>query len=268
MGRSPCCDRATVKRGPWSPDEDEALRGYIEKNSTGGNWITLPQKAGLNRCGKSCRLRWLNYLRPDIKHGGFTEDDDRTIISLYNQIGSKWSVIASKMPGRTDNDIKNYWNTKLKKKYMTQKLSSITQVHQTQMVTSQPPPAFYVGMNPEELVNTDFALYQEEQKAHIHEQIAPKCMISATETADNLMGSVSDEASSAASSSVTLENYSCMNWSRTGDWQSDEFFLSDQLEFDAAYGDNYLLNVTNMADYWVNFEVKAEGFFNSLAPLY
>ncbi|KAF3324480.1 transcription factor RAX1-like protein [Carex littledalei] len=264
MGRAPCCDRATVKRGPWSPDEDEALRGYIQKNGTGGNWITLPHKAGLNRCGKSCRLRWLNYLRPDIKHGGFTEDDDTTIISLYHQIGSKWSVIASKMPGRTDNDIKNYWNTKLKKKYMTQQLSNITASHPTQMVAPQLPPAFFAGMNPEELVNTaDFALYQEEQ-------IATKYMISATETVDNLTGSVSDEASSAASSSVTVENYNCMNWSRSGDWQSDEFFLlSDhQLEFDAAYGDNYLLNLTNMADYWVNFEVvKAEGFFNSLAPL-
>jgi transcription factor MYB, plant len=73
-------------------------------------------RAGLNRCGKSCRLRWLNYLRPDIKHGGYTEQEDRIICSLYNCIGSRWSIIASKLPGRTDNDVKNYWNTKLKKK--------------------------------------------------------------------------------------------------------------------------------------------------------
>jgi myb proto-oncogene protein len=72
--------------------------------------------SGLNRCGKSCRLRWLNYLRPDIKHGGYTEQEDRIICSLYNSIGSRWSIIASKLPGRTDNDVKNYWNTKLKKK--------------------------------------------------------------------------------------------------------------------------------------------------------
>ncbi|KAG0490651.1 hypothetical protein HPP92_007514 [Vanilla planifolia] len=118
MGRAPCCDKANVKRGPWSPEEDAALRDYVERNGTGGNWIALPQKAGLKRCGKSCRLRWLNYLRPDIKHGGFTEEEDNIIFSLYRNIGSRWSVIASQLPGRTDNDVKNYWNTKLKKKIL------------------------------------------------------------------------------------------------------------------------------------------------------
>lgn len=118
MGRAPCCDKASVKRGPWSPEEDEQLRSYVQSHGIGGNWIALPQKAGLNRCGKSCRLRWLNYLRPDIKHGGYTEQEDHIICSLYNSIGSRWSIIASKLPGRTDNDVKNYWNTKLKKKAM------------------------------------------------------------------------------------------------------------------------------------------------------
>ncbi|KAK3134893.1 hypothetical protein QOZ80_5BG0412080 [Eleusine coracana subsp. coracana] len=118
MGRAPCCDKTSVKRGPWSPEEDEKLRSYVQLHGIGGNWIALPQKAGLNRCGKSCRLRWLNYLRPNIKHGGYTEQEDRIICSLYNSIGSRWSIIASKLPGRTDNDVKNYWNTKLKKKTM------------------------------------------------------------------------------------------------------------------------------------------------------
>ncbi|XP_061359444.1 transcription factor RAX2-like [Gastrolobium bilobum] len=118
MGRAPCCDKAIVKRGPWSPEEDSKLKDYIEKNGTGGNWIALPQKAGLKRCGKSCRLRWLNYLRPNIKHGDFSDEEDRIICSLYVNIGSRWSIIAAQLPGRTDNDIKNYWNTKLKKKLM------------------------------------------------------------------------------------------------------------------------------------------------------
>ncbi|KAK8600993.1 hypothetical protein V6N12_050838 [Hibiscus sabdariffa] len=100
MGRAPCCDKANVKRGPWSPEEDAKLKAYIQQHGTGGNWISLPQKIGLKRCGKSCRLRWLNYLRPNIKHGGFSEEEDEIICSLYV----------------TDNDIKNYWNTRLKKK--------------------------------------------------------------------------------------------------------------------------------------------------------
>ncbi|KAE9600586.1 hypothetical protein Lal_00045900 [Lupinus albus] len=118
MGRAPCCDKANVKKGPWSPEEDSKLKDYIEKHGTGSNWIALPQKAGLKRCGKSCRLRWLNYLRPNIKHGEFSEEEDRIICTLYANIGSRWSIIASQLPGRTDNDIKNHWNTKLKKKLM------------------------------------------------------------------------------------------------------------------------------------------------------
>ncbi|CAL1395679.1 unnamed protein product [Linum trigynum] len=118
MGRAPCCDKANVKKGPWSPEEDAKLKSYIDHNGTGGNWIALPQKIGLKRCGKSCRLRWLNYLRPNIKHGGFSEEEDNLICSLYISIGSRWSIIAAQLPGRTDNDIKNYWNTRLKKKLL------------------------------------------------------------------------------------------------------------------------------------------------------
>lgn len=118
MGRAPCCDKSKVKKGPWSPQEDALLKNFIERFGHGGNWISLPKKAGLNRCGKSCRLRWMNYLRPNIKRGDFTEQEDCVICSLYNTIGSRWSVIAKYLPGRTDNDVKNYWNTKLKKKLL------------------------------------------------------------------------------------------------------------------------------------------------------
>ncbi|XP_058748373.1 transcription factor RAX2-like [Vicia villosa] len=137
MGRAPCCDKANVKKGPWSPEEDSKLKEYIERNGTGGNWISLPQKAGLRRCGKSCRLRWLNYLRPNIKHGEFSDDEDRIICTLYANIGSRWSIIAAQLPGRTDNDIKNYWNTKLKKKLM----SFLPQSH-TSLLPYQNPNSF------------------------------------------------------------------------------------------------------------------------------
>ncbi|OAY64617.1 myb-related protein 330-like [Ananas comosus] len=81
---------------------------------------------GLNRCGRSCRSRWLNYLRPGLKIGGFTEEEDRIISSLYNQKGRCWSVIAAQLPGRTDLSIKNYWNCKLSKKVVSSKNKMLT----------------------------------------------------------------------------------------------------------------------------------------------
>ncbi|KAK4432471.1 Transcription factor [Sesamum alatum] len=130
MGRAPCCDKANVKKGPWSPEEDAKLKDYIDKHGTGGNWIALPHKIGLKRCGKSCRLRWLNYLRPNIKHGEFSDHEDRLICSLFATIGSRWSIIAAQLPGRTDNDIKNYWNTKLKKKLMMMSMPPLSSSNQ------------------------------------------------------------------------------------------------------------------------------------------
>ncbi|KAL9171292.1 hypothetical protein ABFS82_04G199300 [Erythranthe guttata] len=129
MGRAPCCDKANVKKGPWSPEEDAKLKDFIHNYGTVSNWISLPQKAGLKRCGKSCRLRWLNYLRPNIKHGEFSDEEDKIICSLYANIGSRWSIIAGQLPGRTDNDIKNHWNTKLKKKLFAKFSPPFSQSH-------------------------------------------------------------------------------------------------------------------------------------------
>ncbi|GMI63892.1 myb domain protein 39, SUBERMAN [Hibiscus trionum] len=118
MGRSPCCaDDANVKKGPWTPEEDQKLVDYINRNGH-GNWRSLPKHAGLNRCGKSCRLRWTNYLRPDIKRGKFTEEEERVIINLHSVLGSKWSRISTHLPGRTDNEIKNFWNTHIRRKLL------------------------------------------------------------------------------------------------------------------------------------------------------
>ncbi|XP_016444911.1 uncharacterized protein LOC107770154 [Nicotiana tabacum] len=115
MGHHSCCNQQKVKRGLWSPEEDEKLIRYITTHGY-GCWSEVPEKAGLQRCGKSCRLRWINYLRPDIRRGRFTPEEEKLIISLHGAVGNRWAHIASHLPGRTDNEIKNYWNSWIKKK--------------------------------------------------------------------------------------------------------------------------------------------------------
>ncbi|XP_010492364.1 PREDICTED: myb-related protein Hv1-like isoform X2 [Camelina sativa] len=125
MGRSPCCDKLGLKKGPWTPEEDQKLLAYIEEHGH-GSWRSLPEKAGLHRCGKSCRLRWTNYLRPDIKRGKFNLQEEQTIIQLHALLGNRWSAIATHLPKRTDNEIKNYWNTHLKKRLVKMGIDPVT----------------------------------------------------------------------------------------------------------------------------------------------
>ncbi|KAL9672719.1 hypothetical protein QQ045_028971 [Rhodiola kirilowii] len=128
MARSPCRDdhdhnssssksssEVALKKGPWTPEEDIILVSYVQQHGA-SNWRSVPAKTGLLRCSKSCRLRWTNYLRPGIKRGNFTEQEQKMIIHLQALLGNRWAAIASYLPERTDNDIKNYWNTHLKKK--------------------------------------------------------------------------------------------------------------------------------------------------------
>ncbi|KAL0431212.1 UNVERIFIED_CONTAM: Transcription repressor [Sesamum radiatum] len=117
MGRSPCCEKEHTNKGAWTKEEDERLVKYIKQHGE-GCWRSLPKAAGLLRCGKSCRLRWINYLRPDLKRGNFTDEEDEIIINLHSLLGNKWSLIAARLPGRTDNEIKNYWNTHIKRKLL------------------------------------------------------------------------------------------------------------------------------------------------------
>ncbi|CAH2044102.1 unnamed protein product [Thlaspi arvense] len=125
MVRTPCCKDEGLKKGAWTPEEDQKLIAYLQLHGEGG-WRTLPEKAGLKRCGKSCRLRWANYLRPDIKRGEFSPEEDDTIIKLHALKGNKWAAIATSLAGRTDNEIKNYWNTNLKKRLKQKGLDPIT----------------------------------------------------------------------------------------------------------------------------------------------
>ncbi|KAE8683051.1 Transcription factor MYB28 [Hibiscus syriacus] len=126
---------AGLKRGPWTAEEDEILTAYIQKHAH-GNWRALPEKAGLQRCGKSCRLRWINYLRPDIKRGKFSLQEEQTIIQLHALLGNRWSAMATHLPKRTDNEIKNHWNTHLKKRLI--KLGIDPMTHKPRVDASSP----------------------------------------------------------------------------------------------------------------------------------
>ncbi|XP_047339064.1 transcription factor MYB46-like [Impatiens glandulifera] len=104
-----------LRRGLWSPEEDEKLMNYMLRNGH-GCWSDIARNAGLQRCGKSCRLRWINYLRPDLKRGAFSPQEEDLIVHLHSILGNRWSQIAARLPGRTDNEIKNFWNSAIKKR--------------------------------------------------------------------------------------------------------------------------------------------------------
>ncbi|GMJ00381.1 myb domain protein 85 [Hibiscus trionum] len=125
MGRQPCCDKLGVKKGPWTAEEDKKLINFILTNGQ-CCWRAVPKLAGLRRCGKSCRLRWTNYLRPDLKRGLLSEDEEQLVIDLHARLGNRWSKIAARLPGRTDNEIKNHWNTHIKKKLLKMGIDPVT----------------------------------------------------------------------------------------------------------------------------------------------
>ncbi|KAF1880542.1 hypothetical protein Lal_00011601 [Lupinus albus] len=116
-----------LMKGPWTAAEDAILTEYVRKHGE-GNWNAVQKHSGLARCGKSCRLRWANHLRPDLRKGAFTPEEEDRIIDLHSRIGNKWARMAAEfevmiksspgsgmLPGRTDNEIKNFWNTRVKR---------------------------------------------------------------------------------------------------------------------------------------------------------
>uniref|UniRef100_F6HSK4 Uncharacterized protein n=1 Tax=Vitis vinifera TaxID=29760 RepID=F6HSK4_VITVI len=120
-----------LRKGAWTSEEDHLLRKCVEKYGE-GKWHQVPFRAGLNRCRKSCRLRWLNYLKPDIKRGKFTADEVDLMMRLHKLLGNRqaqWALIAGRLPGRTSNDVKNYWNTHLRKKMVKDEVEETVKIN-------------------------------------------------------------------------------------------------------------------------------------------
>uniref|UniRef100_A0A6N2L7W3 MYB transcription factor n=1 Tax=Salix viminalis TaxID=40686 RepID=A0A6N2L7W3_SALVM len=104
-----------IRKGPWKAEEDEVLIKHVKKYGP-RDWSSIRSKGLLQRTGKSCRLRWVNKLRPNLKHGcKFSAEEERVVIDLQAEFGNKWARIATYLPGRTDNDVKNFWSSRQKR---------------------------------------------------------------------------------------------------------------------------------------------------------
>ncbi|XP_022144763.1 transcription factor MYB27-like [Momordica charantia] len=123
MANQSALQSETLRRGPWLEEEDKQLTTFVTRMGE-SKWDSIAKASGLERTGKSCRFRWLNYLRPNLKHGCMSSEEEEVILKLHKKWGNKWSRIARWLPGRTDNEIKNYWRNHMRKKLPIQQEES------------------------------------------------------------------------------------------------------------------------------------------------
>ncbi|XP_004500080.1 uncharacterized protein [Cicer arietinum] len=170
-------EEMSLKKGPWTTQEDAILIDYVTKQGE-GNWNAVQRNTGLNRCGKSCRLRWANHLRPNLKKGAFSSEEEKLIVELHAQFGNKWARMAALLPGRTDNEIKNYWNTRIKRR-QRQGLPLYSDDHDHSTTPTTPttpsPCVTPTGSNPNinttpkfEFFHQNHHQYQQQQQQHHH----------------------------------------------------------------------------------------------------
>ncbi|GLJ21741.1 hypothetical protein SUGI_0405460 [Cryptomeria japonica] len=106
--------QSALRKGPWMAEEDDILVEYVRKYGP-RDWSSIRTKGLLPRTGKSCRLRWVNKLKPDLKRSKFSLEEEKIVVEMQENLGNKWAKIASYLPGRTDNDVKNFWSTRQKR---------------------------------------------------------------------------------------------------------------------------------------------------------
>ncbi|XP_031493321.1 transcription factor MYB114-like [Nymphaea colorata] len=155
---APSSASSGIRRGAWGKEEDNLLRKCVEMYGE-GNWHLVPNRIGLKRCRRSCWLRWLNYLSPSIKRGPFSADEEDLIIRMQRLLGNRWSLIAGRLPGRTANNVKNYWNSCLAKKVSAKTAATELPAAPPPRTVVYRPQAHRVSMRMRELLRETYSLW-------------------------------------------------------------------------------------------------------------